>query len=47
MTKGETLKISNMSAINVSNVVLDSNQDFSSSSDEEDVFTKKFDFESD
>jgi len=47
MTKGETLKISNMSATQISNVILDSNQDFSSSSDEEDGFTKKFDFESD
>ena len=48
MTKGEILKISNMSAAtHVSNVILDSNQDFSSSSDEEDGFTKKFDFESD
>ena len=47
MTKGETLKISNMSATQISNVILDSNQDFSSSSDEEDGFTKKFDFELD
>ena len=47
MIKGETLKISNMSATQISNVILDSNQDFSSSSDEEDGFTKKFDFESD
>jgi len=48
MTKGVTLKTSNMcAATHVSNVILDSNQDFSSSSDEEDGFTKKFDFESD